>query len=118
MATLIHYWQADIPLTEKAIPIELQALVLGVKDWQKQYYSNVPASYLERFLKIRELPDTASRVHYLFHLFFPARENLRWRYHLSSKWSVVPYYFLHLLITFRKFFTGLWYQLRKNLLTQ
>lgn len=111
MATLNHYWQADIPLTEKAIPIELQTLVLGVKDWQKQYYSNVPASYLERFLKIRELPDTTSRVRYLFHLFFPTPENLRWRYNLSSKWPIIPYYFIHILVTFKKVFLGLWHLL-------
>jgi hypothetical protein len=111
LATLIHYWHADIPLKSNATPFDLATLVLGVKDPIKHQYENIPSGYLRRLFKMREFPDVTSRIRYLFHLFFPAQENLRWRYHLSSKWSVVPYYFLHLLVTFRKFFTGLWYQL-------
>jgi len=30
--------------------------------------------------------------------------------HLTSKWSIVPYFFFHPLFTLRKFLTGLWYQ--------
>ncbi len=111
IATLNHYWQALIPLPVTSEPLALNSLVLGIKDRQKEYYTNLPASYLERFLKIRELPNVSSQLHYALHLFFPTRENLRWRYNLSSKWSVVPYYFLHLFFTSRKFFIGLWYEL-------
>lgn len=110
MATLNQYWQADIPLPIASEPIALNILVLGKQDRQKQYYANIPSGYLERLFKIKELPNNASRVRYLIHLFFPTQENLRWRYNLSSKWSVVPYYFIHLVVTCRKFFAGLWYR--------
>ena len=111
MATLNQYWETRIPLAIASEPIALNTLMLGIKDRQKQYYANIPKSYIERFSKIKELPDTASRVRYFFHLFFPIRENLRWRYGLSSKWSIIPYYFVHLVVTSRKFFAGLWYQI-------
>jgi hypothetical protein len=111
MATLNQYWQADIPLPGTSEPIALNILLLGIQDRQKQYYANIPTSYLDRLFKIRELPDTKSRLSYLFHLFFPTRENLCWRYNLSSRWSIVPYYFLHPFFTLRKFLTGLWYEL-------
>ena len=110
MATLNQYWETDIPFPGSPEPVALNILVSGVKDRQKQYYANIPKSYIERFSKIKELPDTASRVRYFFHLFFPTRENLRWRYGLSSKWSIIPYYFLHPCFTLRKFLTGLWHQ--------
>jgi hypothetical protein len=110
MATLNQYWQTDIPLPIASEPIALNILAEGVEDRQKQYYANIPTSYLERFLKIKELPDTTSQLRYIFHLFFPTPENLRWRYNLSSKWSIVPYYFVHLVVTSRKFFAGLWYR--------
>ncbi|MEW6375280.1 MAG: nucleotidyltransferase family protein [Thermodesulfobacteriota bacterium] len=118
MATLNHFWQADIPLIEKAKPIDLKTLVLGVEDRQKQYYANLPKSYMRRFWQMRKLPDIASQIRYLFHLFFPARENLRWRYNLSSKWSIIPYYFIHLLLTWKKFLTGVWYQSASYIFTK
>jgi hypothetical protein len=111
MATMNQYWQTDIPLPGTPEPVALNILVSGVKDRQKQYYANIPTSYLGRLFKIRELPDTGSQIRYLFHLFFPTPKNLRWRYGLSSKWSIIPYYFIHLLFTWKKFFTGLWYQI-------
>jgi hypothetical protein len=111
MATLNQYWQTRIPLPITSKPIALNVLVQGVEDRQKEYYAKLPTSYLERLMKIRELPDTTSQVRYALRLFFPTPENLRWRYNLSSKWSVVPYYFFHLFFTLRKFFTGLWYEL-------
>jgi hypothetical protein len=122
IATLNHYWQTNIPLpiTSEPLalipspiasaPLALPILLQGIKDRQKQYYTKLPTSYLERFLRIKELPNTTSRIRYLFHLFFPTRENLRWRYNLSSKRMVLPYYFFHLLFTWKKFFTGLWYR--------
>jgi len=110
VATLNQYWQADILLPGTSEPIALNTLMLGIKDREKEYYANLPTSYLERLFKIRELPDTASRVRYIFHLFFPTPENLRWRYNLSSKWLIIPYYFVHFLFTWKKFFTGLWYR--------
>jgi hypothetical protein len=112
MATLNHYWQAGIPLPMASEPLALNTLVLGIKDQQKEYYGKLPASYVKRLLKIKELPNASSQLHYVFHLFFPTQENLRWRYGLSSKWSVVPYYFFHLFFTLRKFLTGLWHQSR------
>jgi hypothetical protein len=111
MATLNQYWQAGIPLPMASEPLALNILMEGVEDRQKQYYAKLPTGYFERFLKIRELPDTTSQIRYLFHLFFPTRENLHWRYNLSSRWSIIPYYFLHLFFTLRKFLTGLWYEL-------
>ena len=111
MATLNHYWQTRIPSPLTSEPIALNILVLGIKDREKEYYSNLPASYSGRLLKIKELPDTASRVRYFFHLFFPIRENLRWRYGLSGKSLITPYYFLHLFITLKKVFLGFWYKL-------
>jgi hypothetical protein len=111
LATLNHYWHTDIPVTEKAIPIDLQTLVVGVKDWQKKYYSNLPASYLERLLKLRELPSKTSQVRYLFHLLFPTPKNLRWRYGLSQGVSLAPYYILHPILTFKKFVIGVWHQI-------
>jgi len=110
MATLNHYWQAGIPLLGTPQPPALNIVVLGEEDWEKRSYVNLPAGYLKRLLKIRELPGVASQVRYALHLFFPTQENLRWRYGLSSKWSVVPYYFFHLFFTLRKFLTGLWYE--------
>jgi hypothetical protein len=111
MATLNHYWQTNIPLPIVSEPIALPILLQGIKNREKEYYTKLPSSYLERLSQVRKLPDIASQVRYLLHLFFPTPENLRWRYHLSSKWSMVPYYFLHLFFTSRKFFTGLWYEL-------
>jgi hypothetical protein len=110
MATLNQYWQTDILLPGTSEPLALNTLVLGIKNREKEYYAKLPTSYLERLFKIRELPDTASRVRYIFHLFFPTPENLRWRYNLSSKWLIIPYYFVHFLFTWKKFFTGLWYR--------
>ena len=111
MATLNHYWQAGIPLPIAPGPLALHFLVLGEEDREKRSYANLPAGYLNRLLKIRELPDVASQVRYALHLFFPTPENLRFRYNLSSRWSIIPYYFLHPFFTLRKFLTGLWYQL-------
>ncbi len=111
IATLNHQWQADIPLKEGVKHIDLETLILGIKQRQKQYYAKLPASYLERLLKLRKLPDKTSQVRYLLHLFFPTQENLRWRYSLSSKWLIIPYYLVHFLYTCKKFFTGLWYQI-------
>jgi hypothetical protein len=110
-ATLNHYWQAGIPLPMASEPLALNILLLGIKDRQKQYYAKLPTGYIKRLLKIRELPDTTSRVRYLLRLFFPARENLRFRYNLSSGWLIIPYYFIHFLLIWKKFFTGLWYQI-------
>ena len=111
MATLNNYWQAGIPLPIAPEPLALNILLLGEEDLEKRCYANLPTGYLNRLLKIRELPSVASQVRYALHLFFPTQENLRWRYGLSSKWSVVPYYFFHLFFTLRKFLTGLWYEL-------
>jgi hypothetical protein len=112
MATLNQYWQTNIPTMNEANPIDLQVLVLGKQDRQKENYAKLPASYLKRLMKLRELPNKPSQVRYLFHLLFPTPGNLRWRYGLSSKWSVVPYYFFHLFFTLRKFLLGLWHQSR------
>jgi len=111
VSTLNHYWQAGIPLPIAPEPLALHILVLGEEDREKRCYANLPARYLNRLLKMRELPNIFSRIRYLFHLFFPTRKNLRWRYNLSSKWSTGPYYFLHLFFTLRKFLTGLYHQL-------
>ena len=110
LATLNHYWQAGIPLPGTPEPFALNILVAGEENWEKRSYVNLPAGYLNRLLKIRELPNVASQVRYALHLFFPTPENLRWRYGLSSKWSIVPYYFFHLFFTLRKFLSGLWYR--------
>ncbi len=111
IATLNHYWGAVSLVTEKAIPLDLHTLVLGIKNRQKQYYAKLPARYFKHLLKIRMLPDIVSQFRYLFHTFFPTRENLRFRYHLSSKKAILPYYLIHLLFLSRKFFKGLWQQL-------
>jgi hypothetical protein len=111
IAILNQYWQALIPLPIASEPIALNILMQGVEDPQKEYYTKLPTSYIERFLKIKELPNVASQLRYALHLFFPTPGNLRWRYNLSSKWSIFPYYFLHLFFTLRKFLTGLWYEL-------
>ena len=112
MATLNQYWQAEIPLAEEPVPIDINTLVCGVEQREKNYYANLPPRYIKCFLKIRELPGAASRIRYALHLFFPAQENLRGRYGLSSKWSVVPYYFFHFFFILGKFLKGLWYQSR------
>jgi len=118
MATLNQYWKAGIPLIEKAKPINLQTLLLGIEDREKQCYANIPTGYIKRLFKIRELPNNTSKARYLFHLFFPTRENLRFRYNLSSRWSIVPYYFLHPFFILRKFLTGLWYQSTSYIFTK
>ena len=111
VVTLNQYWQTEIPMATQVPPLDLETVILGVKEREKQSYAKLPADYFRRLLKVKELPDFTSRVRYFFHLFFPAQDNLRWRYGLSSKWSVVPYYFFHLFFTLRKFLTGLWYEL-------
>ncbi len=111
MATLNQYWQTNIPLPVTSEPIALNILVSGIKDREKEYYANLPASYGERLSQVRRLPNVSSQFRYALRLFFPTRENLRWRYGLSSKWSVVPYYFLHLFFTLKKFLTGLCHQI-------
>jgi hypothetical protein len=111
IAILNHYWKTEIPSAEEVAPLDISTLVLGVKHREKNYYANLPTSYINRLFKIRELPNTSSRIHYFFHLFFPTRENLRWRYNLSSKKTTLPYYFIHFLLIWKKFLTGLYYQL-------
>ena len=111
IATLNQYWQADVPFIDEAKTIDLQTLVIGKQNREKEYYANLPTSYLERLMKLRKLPDKTSQARYALHLFFPTQENLCWRYNLDSKWSVVPYYFLHLFFTLRKLFIGLFHQL-------
>jgi hypothetical protein len=111
MATLNHYWQADIPLPVTSEPIALNTLMLGIKDREKEYYANLPTSYMKRLFSFKQLPDAKSRLSYLFHLFFPTQENLRWRYNLSSRSLIIPYYLLHLFVTFKKIFLGFWYKL-------
>jgi len=111
MAILNHYWQAGIPLPIAPEPLALNILVLGEEDREKRFYANLPAGYLDRLLKIRELPDVASRIRYALHLFFPTQENLRFRYNLSSRSLITPYYLLHLFVTFKKIFLGFWYKL-------
>jgi hypothetical protein len=111
IASLNQYWQALIPLPIASEPIALNTLMLGIKDREKEYYSKLPTGYIKRLWEIRRLPDITSKIRYLFHLFFPTRENLRFRYNLSSRWSIVPYYFLHPFFTLRKFLTGLWHQI-------
>jgi hypothetical protein len=111
IATLNQYWQALIPLPIAYEPIALNTLMLGIRDRQKEYYANLPTSYMKRLFSFKQLPDTKSRLSYLFHLFFPTRENLRWRYNLSGKTLITPYYLLHLFVTFKKIFLGFWYKL-------
>jgi len=111
VATLNHYWQAGIPLPIAQEPLALNMLVLGEEDREKRFYANLPAGYLNRLLKSRELPDTTSQIRYLFNLFFPNRENLRWRYGLSSEESLTAYYLLHPLLILRNFSKGLWFRL-------
>jgi hypothetical protein len=111
MATLNRALQTNIPLTEKGISFDLQTLMLGIKDQEKEYYAKLPKSYMKRLSKVRGLPRTTSQVRYLFHLLFPTHENLCWRYNLSGKILIMPYYLLHLFITFKKIFLGLWYKL-------
>ncbi len=112
MATLNHYWQVGIPLPRTQETLALNILVLGEEDQEKRSYANLPAGYLNRLLKTRELPDVASQVRYALHLFFPTQKNLRWRYGLSSEKTLVIYYFLHLILTTKKFLIGLWHQSR------
>jgi len=111
MATLNYYCQTQILLPVTSESIALDVLVLGKQDRGEQFYAKLPAGYIDRFLQVRKLPHTASKVRYILHLLFPTPANLRWRYHLSSKWSVVPYYFLHLFYTSKKFLIGLRHQL-------
>jgi hypothetical protein len=111
MATLNHYWQTEIPLVTGVAPLDLQTVVLGVQDRDKQFYAKLPASYIDRFLQVRKLPHAGSKFRYICHLFFPTPDNLRWRYGLSSSWSIIPFYFFHIIYTCKKFFTGLWYQI-------
>ena len=111
IATLNHHWHADIPIKIDVKPIHLQTLIWGIKDRQKQFYAKLPTSYFERFWKMRELPDATSQGRYLVHLFFPTPENIRWRYNLSSKRMLLPYYCLHLIYTLKKFLIGLFHQL-------
>jgi hypothetical protein len=111
MATLNQYWQIDVPVIDEVKTIDLQTLVIGKQDREKEYYANLPTSYLERLMKLRKLPDKTSQVRYALHLFFPTQENLRWRYNLSSRRMVLPYYCLHLFYTLKKFLIGLFHQL-------
>ncbi len=111
MATLNHYWQTEIPVATEVAPFDFQTVVLGIKDREKQFYAKLPESYIDRFLQFRKLPHGASQFRYILHLFFPTQKNLRWRYSLSSKWSIMPYYFVHIIYTCKKFFTGFWYQI-------
>ncbi len=111
IATLNLYWQTQIPAPKEVAPLDPETVVFGTKDQEKHFYAELPTRYVDRLLKFRRLPDTSSQVRYLFRLFFPARENLRYRYDLSSRWSIIFYYFVHITYTFKKFFTGLWYQI-------
>jgi len=111
IAAMNHYWQAGDPSPTIAEPLALHILVSGKQDREKYFYAKLPESYIDRFLRVRKLPDTAHQVRYAFHLLFPIPENLRWRYNLSSKSSIIPYYFVHLFSTWKRFLRGLWYQI-------
>jgi hypothetical protein len=111
MATLNQYWQTLIPFPIASEPIALNTLMLGIKDREKEYYANLPASYMKRLFSFKQLPDAKSRLSYLFHLFFPTPENLRWRYNLSSRSLIMPYYLLHLFVTLKKVFLGFCHRL-------
>ena len=108
-ATLNHYYycQAGIPFSEKSVAFDLEELIPKEEELQKSAIQRVPAGFLHRLSKARELPGFAAKVRFLFHIFFPIRENLHWRYGSSDDKSMGAYYFLHLSYIGKRFFSGI-----------
>ena len=107
VATLNHHWQAGIPISEEVSPLDLGELIPKEEELQRSAIQRVPAGFFNRLSKARELPDVAAKMRFLFHIFFPTRENLYWRYGLSREKSMRSYYLLHLSTISKKFFSGL-----------
>ena len=105
-ATLNHHWQAGIPVSEKGAPFDLGELIPKEEELQKGVIQRVPRGFLHRLSKARELPDFGGKVRFLFHIFFPTRENLYWRYALSGDKTITLYYLFHLSYIGKRFFSG------------
>jgi len=112
VATMNHHWQAAIPLPGEAKPLGLGTLLSGAGTRGKNGYSRVPGDPIERLLLVRQLPDAASRIRYVFHLVLPPQENLRRRFNLPPTRSAVPYYLPYILVTSGRLATGLWHRFR------
>ena len=107
VATLNHHWQAGIPVSEEVKPLDLRELIQKEEELQKSVIQRVPRGFLHRFSKVRELPDIAAKMRFLFRIFFPTRENLYWRYGFSQGRSILSYQLLPISTITKRFFNGL-----------
>jgi hypothetical protein len=76
VATLNPHWQAGIPISERGAAFDLEELIPKEEELQKTAIQRVPAGFLHRLSKARELPGFAAKMRFLFHIVFPVRENL------------------------------------------
>jgi len=107
IATMNHYWHIEIPVTDEVVSLDLSKLIFSVDDQQRIILGRIPGGFISRLVKMKELSDNASRFRYFFHIFFPCRENLYWRYGFSAKRSIRAYYLQHLSVISRRFLTGI-----------
>jgi len=91
-ATLNAHWGVEIP----GVPAEAEALELERLAGPEEGYgalsrAAVPAAYLERVVRMRELPGWGARLRYLW-LIIPTSEGLRRRYGLPPSAFLLPWY--------------------------
>ena len=92
-ATLNAHWGVEIP----GVPAEAEALELERLAGPEEGYgalsrAAVPAAYLERVVRMRELPGWGARLRYLWRLIIPTSEGLRRRYGLPKSAFLLPWY--------------------------
>ena len=66
VATLNYHWQAGIPVLDEVKPLDLRELIPKEEELQKIAIQRVPAGFLNRLSKARELPDFAAKMRFLF----------------------------------------------------
>ena len=106
VATLNHHWQAGILDSEKGAPFDLGELIPREEELQKSAIQGVPAGFLHRLSKARELPGFGAWMRFVFRIFFPTCENLYWRYGFSEGRSILSYQLLHISTITKRFFNG------------
>ena len=105
-----------IPLPEYSRALDLRRLVSVPQETTRliNAYRTYPRGCLIRLSRVNQLPDLSSRFRYVFYLFFPRPENMRYRYRLAPERAVWPFYFYHLFIRSARFLVSCLLSLRKS----
>ena len=95
-----------MPGAERNASLDLEDLIPKEEELQRAAIQRVPGGFLHRLSKVGELPGFAAKMRYLFHIFFPTRENLFWRYGPSADKALLSHYLFHLSYIGKRFFNG------------